>query len=195
MAEPAKRPATYADLEAVPEHLVAEIIDGELVTHSHGQWRLSMVRTALSFELHKAFPITSWHRAGWLILHLQELHLGPQVIVPDICAWRSERVPVLSEDHFDYAPDWACEILSDETVRYDRGRKREIYAELSVSDLWLVDPRAMLLETFTLTGGRYCWTATYDEADDVAASPFEAVSFPMSALWPLGTATETSKNH
>jgi Uma2 family endonuclease len=195
MAEPAKRPATYADLEAVPEHLVAEIIDGELVTHSHGQWRLSMLRTALSFQLHQAFPLQSWRNTGWLILHLPELHLGSQVIVPDICGWRAERVPVLPESHFDYAPDWICEILSDETVRYDRGRKREIYAELGVSDLWLVDPRARLLETFTLGGGRYCWTQTCGEAGDVTASPFDAKSFPMSALWPLGTATDTSKNH
>ena len=33
MAEAAVRQATYADLEAVPEHLVAEIIDGVLETH------------------------------------------------------------------------------------------------------------------------------------------------------------------
>ncbi len=33
MADPAKRQATYADLEAVPPHLVAEIIHGALVTH------------------------------------------------------------------------------------------------------------------------------------------------------------------
>ncbi|MGH1573017.1 hypothetical protein ACRAWG_23020 [Methylobacterium sp. P31] len=32
MAEAAVRQATYADLEAVPEHLVAEIIDGALET-------------------------------------------------------------------------------------------------------------------------------------------------------------------
>jgi hypothetical protein len=33
MAAPAQRLATYADLEAVPPYLVAEIIHGALVTH------------------------------------------------------------------------------------------------------------------------------------------------------------------
>ena len=33
MADPAQRRATYADLKAVPPHLVAEIIHGALVTH------------------------------------------------------------------------------------------------------------------------------------------------------------------
>ncbi len=33
MAEAAPRWATYADLEAVPDHLVAEIVDGVLEAH------------------------------------------------------------------------------------------------------------------------------------------------------------------
>ena len=33
MAEPAARKATYADVEAAPPHLVAELIHGSLVTH------------------------------------------------------------------------------------------------------------------------------------------------------------------
>ncbi len=33
MREPAARPASYEDLLQVPEHLVAEIIDGVLRTH------------------------------------------------------------------------------------------------------------------------------------------------------------------
>jgi hypothetical protein len=32
MVKRTKRPATYADLEALPPHLTAEIIDGELFT-------------------------------------------------------------------------------------------------------------------------------------------------------------------
>ena len=31
MVLPAKKPATYADLQALPDHVVGEIIDGELV--------------------------------------------------------------------------------------------------------------------------------------------------------------------
>ena len=31
MTQPARRPATYEDILALPEHLVGEIVDGELV--------------------------------------------------------------------------------------------------------------------------------------------------------------------
>ncbi len=39
MAEAAPRWATYADLEAVPDHLVAEIVDGVLETHPRPRMR------------------------------------------------------------------------------------------------------------------------------------------------------------
>jgi hypothetical protein len=194
VTDPAKKRATYADLEAVPEHFVAEIIDGALVTHSHGQPLLAMCRTALSCEIGRSFRFSRWRADGWLILTLPELHLGEQVIVPDICAWRAERVSVPPETHFDFAPDWVCEIVSDETARYDRGRKREIYAEFGVSNLWLLDPHWRVLETFANVAGKWQCTDTYADGDEVNASPFKTVSFPMSALWPLDAPRQKNKN-
>lgn len=194
MAEPAKYSATYADLEAVPPQFVAEIIDGMLATHSHGRPLQAMCRTALSHEIGRDFSVSRWWANGWLVLTLPELHLGEQVIVPDICAWRAERISVLPETHFDFAPDWACEILSDETARYDRGRKREIYAEAGVSDLWLLDPHWRVLETYANVGGKWQCAATYAESDDVTAPPFETISFPMSSLWPLDASRQRNKS-
>lgn len=194
MTNPAKKRATYADLEAVPEHFVAEIIDGALVTHSHGRPLLAMCRSVLSYEIGRNFRLSKWQADGWLVLPLPELHLGEQVIVPDICAWRAERISILPETHFDFAPDWVCEILSDETAKYDRGRKREIYAEAGVSDLWLLDPHWRVLETFANVGGKWQCENTYAEGDEVTASPFETISFPMPALWPLDTPHLRNKN-
>jgi hypothetical protein len=57
MAERDRRPATYADLEAVPPHLVAEIVDRGL-----GTWRSEdLVRAppfdAISFSLAALWPL------------------------------------------------------------------------------------------------------------------------------------------
>ena len=51
MAERKKRPATYADLEAVPPHLVAEIIDGELLTHPGPSPRHGATANALGAKI------------------------------------------------------------------------------------------------------------------------------------------------
>jgi len=52
---------------------------------------------------------------GWWILDEPELHLGDDILVPDIAGWRVERlpeIPVPDEAYLTLAPDWACEVLS-----------------------------------------------------------------------------------
>jgi hypothetical protein len=51
MAQLVHRPATYADLEAVPPHLVAEILFGRLVTHPRPAPRHSVAATRLGAVL------------------------------------------------------------------------------------------------------------------------------------------------
>ena len=55
---------------------------------------------------------------GWWILDEPELHLGPDVLVPDLAGWRRERMPVFPDARwFELAPDWVCEVLSPGTRR------------------------------------------------------------------------------
>jgi Uma2 family endonuclease len=184
MTGSAKRHVTYADLEAVPEHLVAEIIDGELMTLHHGAPRPAATRTALSVEL-RSFRSCRGEISGWQILMLPELHMGSRVIVPDLCGWRAETLPQLPEHHVAIAPDWVCEILSDETARRDRQTKRRLYGEVGVQHLWLIEPRQQLLEVFKNSAVEWTLMGTWVSDDEVRASPFDAISFSLAGLWPL----------
>ena len=91
-----KRPATYADLEELPPNMVGEIIAGELyasprpaVPHSRAYSRLGGVLMG-PFDLGWNGP------GGWLIFDEPELHLGEDVLVPDLAGWRRERLPECS---------------------------------------------------------------------------------------------------
>ena len=76
---------------------------------------------ALHGESEPAFHRGRGGPGGWLILVEPELHLGPDILVPDIAGWRRERVPTLPEEpHFSLAPDWLCEVLSPSTGWLDR---------------------------------------------------------------------------
>lgn len=186
MAEPAKRRATYADLEAVPEHLVAEIIDGELVTHPRPSPRHGATASALGIKLGNPFQFGTDGPGGWIFINEPELHLGPHVIVPDLAGWRRERLPEYPEtSYFTLAPDWVCEVLSASTVRRDRTIKSRLYAEAGVSHLWIVDPRQQLLEVFTLVDNHWLLSGAWSSDDKVAAPPFDAISFSLADLWPL----------
>lgn len=186
MAEAAVRQATYGDLEAVPDHLVAEIIDGVLETHPRPRPRNGIAAARLSGELDRPFARGRGGPGGWVFIIEPELHLRFQVVVPDLAGWRRERMPTEPEDAFiEIPPDWVCEILSPSTMRLDRGPKRRIYAEAGINHLWLLDPAAGVLEGFALTDGRWLLLDTVLRGETVAIPPFDAVPFPLDDLFPF----------
>jgi Uma2 family endonuclease len=186
MAEIAERAATYEDLVAVPEHLVAEILFGRLVTHPRPGPRHTAASTALGGVLGSPLQLGRGGPGGWIFMHKPELHLGPHVVVPDLAAWRRDRLPVLPEGAWvDIAPDWVCAVLSSSTERYDRGDKRTIYAKAGVGHLWHVNPRSKLLEVFELRGGKWLLLDVFRDNAEVATPPFAEQSFPLGLLWPF----------
>ncbi len=60
-------------------------------------------------DLGSAFHRGRGGPGGWLILYEPELHLGPDILVPDLAGWRRERLAaVLDAPFIELAPDWAC---------------------------------------------------------------------------------------
>ena len=186
MSAPAHQHATYADLEAVPPNLVAEIIFGTLVTHPRPVPRHGVTAASLGFELIGPFQRGRGGPGGWVFVPEPELHLGPHVVVPDLAGWRRERLPALPATPWpEVIPDWLCEILSPSTEAYDRGAKRTIYATHGLKHYWLHDPRTRVLEAFELRDGKWLLLDTFAGDVDVAVAPFAEAPFPLAGLWPL----------
>jgi Uma2 family endonuclease len=170
---------------ALPDHLVGEILLGELHTHPRPAPRHARAYSALGYLLGGPFDGGIGGPGGWSIIDEPELHLANDVIVPDMAGWRRERMPSLPDTAwFELAPDWACEILSRSTARTDRVLKMPLYAREAVKHLWLVDPDAHMLEVYRLAEDRH-WLllATLKDSDSVRQPPFEAVEFSLGALW------------
>src|SRR5215471_9259187 len=180
MADPAKRRATYEDLLAVPDHLVAEIVHGELVTHPRPAAVHARAASVLGSELTGPFDRGKGGPGGWLILDEPELHLGGHVLVPDLAAWRRERMPELPDaTAFELAPDSVCEVLSPTTAATDRAGKMPIYARERVGHVWLVDPIARTLEAYRLAGDRWTLTGTWRDDAKVHVEPFDAIELEL----------------
>ena len=177
-------PATYEDLVAVPDHLVAEILDGELYSSPRPAPRHARAYSRLGALLIPPFDFGRGGPGGWTILAEPELHLGRDVLVPDIAGWRRERMPRLPDTaYFSLAPDWVCEILSPFTAAIDRAKKLGIYAREHVAHGWLVDPIARTLEVLDLQSGRWVLAATHAGGEIVRAQPFEAIDLDLAVLW------------
>ena len=129
MPQVALKQATYADLEAVPPHRVAEILHGVLYSHPRPSPRHAIASASLGSALLEPFQKGRGGPGGWIFMVEPELHLNGDIVVPDIAGWRRERLSVLPETAFiETPPDWVCEILSPATERLDRNEKRAIYA-------------------------------------------------------------------
>lgn len=185
MADPAKRRATYADVLNAPEHMVAEIIDGELELSPRPPKPHAAAATALGEELGPPFKRGRGGPGGWIILFEPELHLSADVLVPDLAGWRRERMPVMTtaEAHFTLAPDWVCEVVSPSTGAKDRARKLPIYAREAVSHVWLVDPLQRTLDVLRLQDRNWVIVAVHEGGAKVRAEPFDAIELDLGILW------------
>ena len=182
----ARRRATYDDLIAVPDNLVAEIIDGELVTSPRPASPHALAATRIGTDLGGPFdrPPGGGLPGGWWLLFEPELHLGEDVIVPDFAGWRRDRMPVLPNVvGFTQPPDWVCEVVSPSTGAVDRGRKMRIYARERVAHLWMVDPLARTLEIYRLEDNRWVVAGTHAASEHVRAEPFDAVELDIGRWW------------
>jgi Uma2 family endonuclease len=185
MADPAKRRARYEDVLNAPEHLVAEIVDGELDLQPRPAKPHAAAATALGEELGPPFKRGRGGPGGWIILFEPEVHLGGDVLVPDLAGWRRERMPVITteEPFFTLAPDWVCEVVSPSTTVKDRAKKLPIYARESVRHVWLVDPLQRTLDVLRLQDGNWVIVAVHEGNARVRAEPFEAIELELDILW------------
>jgi Uma2 family endonuclease len=181
---PFDRPATYDDLAALPDTVVAEIVNGEL--HSsprpgppHGE-----AGVEIGGQLVPPFHKGVGGPGGWRILYEPELHLGVDVLVPDWAGWRRERLPHRpTTAYYPIAPDWVCEILSPSTAQLARTKKLAIYARECVAHAWLIDPSLGTLEVLRLENDRWTILATHHGAEIVRAQPFDEIELDLGAFW------------
>jgi Uma2 family endonuclease len=186
VARPTRRPATYEDLLAVPEPLVAEILFGELVTHPRPLPRHARAAIRLGAVLSGPFDLGINGPGGWVFLPEQELHLDEHVVVPDLAGWRRERFSSFPDTAWiETAPDWVCEVLSPSTESYDRGGKRLIYAEAGVTHVWHISPALKMLEAYELRDGKWLLLDVFCDDAKVAAAPFAELGFALDLLWSL----------
>ena len=177
-------PATYQDMLDAPPHRVAGLIDGVLHTFPRPASPQGLASSVLGTELMAPFHKGRGGPGGWWILDEPELHLGEDVLVPDLAGWRRTRVPEFPDiPYWTIRPDWLCEVLSPITRATDLGPKRDIYAREGVPHIWLIDPRARSLEAFELREGDWVRLARLAGDQPVSLPPFEAVSFQLGEFW------------
>lgn len=179
MSDPAYIRSLYEAIEALPEGMVGEIINGQLYTQPRPSGPHALTVSNLGADLITPFGRGRGGPGGWWIIFEPEVHLkrDAEVVVPDIAGWKRERMPhVPSDQRFDVVPDWVCEVLSPSTASRDRELKMPLYAAYGVRHTWLIDPVGRVLEAFELRDGAWAKLAGFGDGELISAPPFETIS-------------------
>jgi Uma2 family endonuclease len=183
MGDVARRLANYDDILAAPPHSIAQLVNGELHLQPRPAGPHSVAASGLGVDLGNPFQRGRGGPGGWILLYEPELHLGADVVVPDLAGWRVEHPPELDAKYFTVPPAWVCEVISPSSGRLDRGPKADLYARAGVEFLWLVDPDVNQLEAFRLAGGAWLRLGAWAGAESARIPPFDAIELDLGPLW------------
>jgi hypothetical protein len=88
MSKAVKKSDVYQDLLNLPENIIGEIINGELHTQPRPAPRHALASSSLGGELDGLYFKGRGGPGGWWIIDEPEIHLGDNVLVPDIAGWK-----------------------------------------------------------------------------------------------------------
>lgn len=179
--------ACYDDIKRLGPELIGELLAGELHTQPRPSNMHAVFTSGLGMDIGGAFHRGRGGPGGWFIIDEPEMHLGQDVVVPDMAGWRRNRLSKIpDEPHFSLAPDWVCEVISPGTARRDRTVKLGIYLREEVKHYWIADVRAQTLEILRLDGAGYRLVGVLAGNAKVRAEPFDEIELDLGELWPPG---------
>lgn len=144
-------PYRAPDYWKLPEGAPVELIRGELVMSPAPRTSHQIVIG----ELYAVFREVAARGGGMTILSPADVILSDDTILqPDLLYVSKDRRGIIG-DRINGPPDLVVEVLSPKAERRDRIQKLNVYAQYSVAEFWIVDPKAQIIEFLLLDNGEY----------------------------------------
>ncbi|HEV3409722.1 MAG TPA: Uma2 family endonuclease [Chthoniobacterales bacterium] len=177
-----RRPLTVADYMSLPEDGPRyQLIDGELFLAPSPNRNHQFISGELEFALRsylKKNPIGVIYDAPF------DVELSETTVVqPDIAYFSKERLSRLTEQGAKGGPDLVVEILSPSTAQLDLGRKREIYAQSGVREMWIVYPRTRRVMIYRLQEDQENPVETLEANRTLQTPLLPGFSVPLSEIF------------
>jgi Uma2 family endonuclease len=177
LQEEAKRDAFYKN---VGDDQKAEFVNGEVIFHFPAKEKHNVVVDNLKYIL-KAF--VRKNKLGVVRGEKALIKLRRNDFEPDICFFRKDISDTFQPDTMFYpVPDFIVEVLSNSTVKRDRGVKFVDYALNGVAEYWLIDADKKFVEQYTLENGSFVLSEKVQHGT-VRCKVLEGFEIPMEAIF------------
>jgi Uma2 family endonuclease len=174
---------TYADYLRLPDDGKRyEIIEGVLYVANAPSIEHQFAVMKISGQIDS---FVSQHRLGMVLTAPIEVHLSgtTRPVQPDILFIRTENQPSLGTQFFDGVPDLTVEVISPSSIRLDRTVKFDAYERAGVAEYWIVDPKARLVEVYTLARGEYALLGQYTGDEMITSNVLVGLQIKASGLF------------
>lgn len=168
-----------------------EFIDGEIIMHSPARNR------HLLASYHLASLLGTFARRHGLGEVREEKCLCTfprNDYEPDIVFFGLEKSASFLPETMKFpVPDLVVEVLSDSTENRDRGVKFEDYESHGVSEYWLVDPNAEVVEQYAIEDGEFRLLLK-SGSGEITSRVIASFRIPIRAIFDPGLNLQTLKN-
>jgi len=159
---------TYKDYKSLPESETNryELIEGELIMVPSPNIYHQRISRKLEFLLE---DFVRKNKLGEVFYAPLDVHLGENVIQPDILFIFREHSYAITREEIKGAPDLVIEILSPSTTERDKTCKRTLYARYGAREYWIVDPAEETIEVLTFKKEGYETFSVYKKIDTLTS--------------------------
>jgi Uma2 family endonuclease len=178
-APPALGPYRVRDYDQLPDQPRHELVLGRLYVTPSPLPPHQVVSEVLGDLLG---PIAKAAGGRMLRAPLDVVLADHSVVQPDFIYFTAARVPSLIK-RIEVAPDLVVEILSHGTARFDRSKKRNLYAFSGVKEYWLVDQGRRQIEFLINEAGSF--VAAAPVAGRYRSPAIPEIELDVSQLWQL----------
>jgi Uma2 family endonuclease len=178
-APPSLGPYRVRDYDQLPDQPRHELVFGRLYVTPSPFPRHQVVSEVLGQLLSRIA-----NAADGLLFHapLDVVLADHSVVQPDLIYFSTARLPIAG-DRIEAAPDLVVEILSPGTARFDRTKKRNLYAFSGVKEYWVVDQERRQIEFLINEAGSFVAAAPVTGGYRSPATP--EIVLDVSQFWQL----------
>ncbi|QKY70395.1 Uma2 family endonuclease [Lentibacillus sp. CBA3610] len=170
---------TYDDYASIDDGYRYELVDGQLELMSPAP---SVTHQMISFQMQK--EIGKSCESDYIILYapVDVILADNEVRQPDLVLIHRKRLDILSNRGVIGPPDLVVEILSPSTLKRDKIDKLNTYANFRIPEYWIIEPKAGILEQYSLHDEQYRLIDVFQENAHVTSPHIPCISFTMAQI-------------
>jgi len=151
-------PKTALELfKILPEGTRCQLIDNHIIISPSPAWKHQDIVKNILFQIES---LIRKNKNGKVLSDVDVYINDENVYRPDVMFISNKQLDILGEDGYIHgAPELVIEVLSPGTSKYDKTKKKEIYAQYGVKECWLIEPATLQCSGFINKDGIFSSSA------------------------------------